>query len=1203
MVLTSGVGITADPLQRGTFSFSVTTQDPTGTGDGQCDTPAASDDECSHILNSVTVGGATFTTFTPPSGFQAVGFPTTSNIQSRIFNVPGAFQVGDASYGADMTANVFNDSDLNRYQQVDSNANLGFFEFSYASPIPATSDFFFLITERLGNNSQFVEAFDSNGVSMGTVEVTSNSADYTNSGVQVGFGQNAFIALIPLDEYFDASDPTRRVQSFRVTNTPGSNDGGDHKVFVIGNAVPPTAVDDADLDNQPGPVTVDILANDLPTGTLVGSTVELVGSAGPGQPVVVPGQGTWSVDTTTGEVTFTPEATFADDPDPIGYTVEDGGGLTTNQATITITYLIDPEITLVKTITSVADTNTANPLGGEGDTITYSLTATNTGNVSLADVAITDALLGLTDALVTPDDLAPGASGTLTDTYVIQAGDVTAGEVENTATASGTPVATTAGGAADPANALVDINGDPLADVTDTSDTGSESAINGGTPVTIANPETVDSDGTGALDDDPTVLVLPVGLAPEITLVKAITSVTNTSVPAGILGDAGDTINYTLTVTNTGNTSLADITVTDALLGLSNAPVTPDDLAPGGTATITGSYVIQASDVTAGQVDNTASTTGTPVATTAGGAPDPSTPLGLGDVSDTSDTATEPEINGGTPVLITDPAATDSDGTPGNDGDEPTVLNLGAPNAEITLVKTITDVADTNTANPLGGEGDTVTYSFTVTNTGNTSLASISIEDANLSPTTTPVPTNLLPGASTTVTRTYLITAADVTAGRIDNTATVTGTPVNNDAGGAPDPSSPLGIGDVTDTSDTGSETAINGGTPVTIADPAATDSDGTPGNDSDEPTVLVLGAAVPPTDLTLTKTTPDSIITRGQLVPYTIRLQNNTGAAFGPVDIVDTLPTGFVFVPGTAQLDGVDVVPVVTDSTVTITGVASPAGSERVVTLTLRALTGTNPGTYVNTALALDPVLGLSLGPATAAVRILPEAVFDCGEVVGRVFNDLDADGYQDSFEPGVNPAELTDQTYYGDKFEAPEIDPEERGLPGVRLVTLDGLVITTDDNGLFSVPCAALPADRGSNFLLSLDERTLPLGFSMTTENPRVMRLTPGMLIEMNFGARLEDQVRIDLNAHAFGQGSALSAELRQGLASLADYLAENPSGVALSYHVAAGADAQTVAAGRARMERVEDALREIWRDRGGGVFGLGRLDVEQSIVRAAN
>jgi len=63
--------------------------------------------------------------------------------------------------------------------------------------------------------------------------------------------------------------------------------------------------------------------------------------------LVVPGEGTWTVDPVTGALTFTPEAGFTGDPTPVDYQVTSvlGEVLT---ATATITY-VDPAPALALT--------------------------------------------------------------------------------------------------------------------------------------------------------------------------------------------------------------------------------------------------------------------------------------------------------------------------------------------------------------------------------------------------------------------------------------------------------------------------------------------------------------------------------------------------------------------------------------------------------------------------------------------------------------------------------------------------------------------------------------------------------------------------------------------------------------------------------------------------------------------------------------
>ena len=237
--------------------------------------------------------------------------------------------------------------------------------------------------------------------------------------------------------------------------------------------------------------------------------------------------------------------------------------------------------------------------------------------------------------------------------------------------------------------------------------------------------------------------------------------------------------------------------------------------------------------------------------------------------------------------------------------------------------------------------------------------------------------------------------------------------------------------------------------------------------------------------------------------------------------------------------------------------------------------------------------------------MRILPEAIFDCSDVIGRVFEDHNGNGYQDD-PTAARDGGITDQTYYGggkgDKLsKAPASEPSvERGIPGVRLVAVDGTVITTDENGLYSVPCAALPADRGSNFILKLDERTLPTGFRPTTENPRVVRLTPGVMAEINFGASIGKVVRIDLGRAAFVTGAsgapALRPALDLGIRRMVSEISGEAVIIRLAWHVAAGADADEVAQGRVLMGLVEKRVREEWRK-----AGQTQLRIETTIVRA--
>jgi uncharacterized repeat protein (TIGR01451 family) len=75
--------------------------------------------------------------------------------------------------------------------------------------------------------------------------------------------------------------------------------------------------------------------------------------------------------------------------------------------------------------------------------------------------------------------------------------------------------------------------------------------------------------------------------------------------------------------------------------------------------------------------------------------------------------------------------------------------------------------------------GDTIGYSFVITNTGNVTLTGVDLDDAlvGFSDATCGAKTTLAPTESTNCTATYTLTQADVDAGSVANTATACGTP------------------------------------------------------------------------------------------------------------------------------------------------------------------------------------------------------------------------------------------------------------------------------------------------------------------------------------------------------------------------------------------------------------------------------------------
>ena len=172
-------------------------------------------------------------------------------------------------------------------------------------------------------------------------------------------------------------------------------------------------------------------------------------------------------------------------------------------------------------------------LAGLGDKITYSYTVTNTGNVPLTDVALSDNLLG--PITLTEISLAVGASVTGTASHVVVSSELS-GPIVNTATATGK-------------------YGEVIV-------TGTKSLS---VPTKSAPPEN------------------PV---PAISLEK-----TADKIEAGL----GDKITYSYTVTNTGNVPLTDVALSDNLLG--PITLTEISLAVGASVTGTASHVVVSSEL------------------------------------------------------------------------------------------------------------------------------------------------------------------------------------------------------------------------------------------------------------------------------------------------------------------------------------------------------------------------------------------------------------------------------------------------------------------------------------------------------------------------------------------------------------------------------------------------------------------------------
>ena len=205
-------------------------------------------------------------------------------------------------------------------------------------------------------------------------------------------------------------------------------------------------------------------------------------------------------------------------------------------------FVADPKI-------SVAASTNPPTFAAAGTPITASYLVTNTGNVTLTSVGVTDTLQGQgLSAISCPQStLLVGAGETCSGLYAVKQADVDAGGINLAATASGTAPSTT--------------------------------VVHGTSNITT-----------------------PAHQGPAI-------AVTPSSNPGSYFG-AGTPLALSYLVTNSGNVTLHGISVASSLTGLPACPTSA--LAPAATEVCTASYTTKSADVKAQKVNDSANANGTP---------------------------------------------------------------------------------------------------------------------------------------------------------------------------------------------------------------------------------------------------------------------------------------------------------------------------------------------------------------------------------------------------------------------------------------------------------------------------------------------------------------------------------------------------------------------------------------------------------------
>jgi hypothetical protein len=227
-----------------------------------------------------------------------------------------------------------------------------------------------------------------------------------------------------------------------------------------------------------------------------------------------------------------------------------------------------------------------------------------------------------------------------------------------------------------------------------------------------------------------------------------------------------------------------------------------------------------------------------------------------------------------------------------------------------------------------------------------------------------------------------------------------------------------------------------------------------------------------------------------GDIVMYTVNIQNLSALnAVDGVFLHDNIPPGFKYIKNRVILNGSPISEPAGQRPLIFNVGNVPPAATVILQYQLVIGSGVSMGLYNNTALA-EFFNGLVISnPAQVAVKIVPNPVFDLGNVIGKVYFDWNEDGIQNA--PYFDP--VSHKTII------------EKPVPNVQIVMEDGTIITTDRDGKFNIP-GLLPG----RHLFRLDERTLPPGAYLTTDKVTVVDVTAGSVFKVNFGVNI-DQTKV--------------------------------------------------------------------------------------------
>lgn len=227
---------------------------------------------------------------------------------------------------------------------------------------------------------------------------------------------------------------------------------------------------------------------------------------------------------------------------------------------------------------------------------------------------------------------------------------------------------------------------------------------------------------------------------------------------------------------------------------------------------------------------------------------------------------------------------------------------------------------------------------------------------------------------------------------------------------------------------------------------------------------------------LRLTKTANVKRVKIADFVRYEVLVENLTGPDANDFFILDQAAPGLSFVEGSLRVEGDESWSQSGTFPLKITKLDLAQNEKIIISYMMRVNAGAGRGELINAAWADHAEKYVTSNKATAMVIRSLDPDFEETRINGVVFNDKNQNGIQDA---------------------------DENGISGVRVAMTTGAVVETDGYGRYRFE-AIDPGNfaRGRNLIVKVDQSSLPSAYEMTTQNPLVKRVTPGLPIQFNFG-----------------------------------------------------------------------------------------------------